>query len=180
MMEFAAWLQATTFFTALRESWYVYPTILSLHMVGIALFGGLVLVSNLRQLRGQPVDVGRKMQHLGLTLMVVCGVLMLGTKAEEYFLNPWFQAKMVLLALLSVHSVVFRPGKLAAVLSLLLWIGLVICGRGIGYINPDLDRVHASGDLKNNGSRAMSATYRSYSDADVARAARSSAVTQPF
>ena len=83
MMEFAVWLQATAFFTALRESWYVYPAILSLHMVGIALFGGLVVVSNLRQLRGQPVDAPRRLQHLGLTLMVVCGLLMLGTKAEE-------------------------------------------------------------------------------------------------
>ena len=107
MMEFAAWLQATTFFTALRESWYMYPTILSLHMVGIALFGGLIVVSDLASLgvvlRGQPTGETlrslRGLKHAGLTLMVVCGVLMLGTKAEEYFLNPWFQAKMVLLAL---------------------------------------------------------------------------------
>jgi hypothetical protein len=151
MMEFAAWLQATTFFTALRESWYMYPTILSLHMVGIALFGGLIVVSDLASLgvvlRGQPTGETlrslRGLKHAGLTLMVVCGVLMLGTKAEEYFLNPWFQAKMVLLALVGVHAIVFKPGKLSAVLSLLLWIGLIISGRGIGYIQPDLDRIHA-------------------------------------
>lgn len=143
MMEFAAWLQATSFFTALRESWYLYPVILSLHMVGIALFGGLVVISNLRQLRGLPAEEARILQHLGLTLMVACGLLMLGTKAEEYFLNPWFQAKMLLFALLGVHAAVFKPGKLSAVLSLTLWTGLIICGRGIGYIQPDLDRIHA-------------------------------------
>jgi hypothetical protein len=180
MMEFAAWVQATAFFTALRESWYVYPAILSLHMVGIALFGGLVFVSNLRQLRGQPMEQPRSLQHAGLTLMVVCGLLMLGTKAEEYFLNPWFQAKMVLLALVALHALVFKPGKLSAILSLLLWTALIISGRGIGYIQPDLDRVHADGTLKNPGSRAIPATYRSYSELDVARAASSSAVTQPF
>lgn len=148
MMEFAQWLQATAFFTALRESWYVYPVILSLHMVGIALFGGLVVVTDLAQfgLALRPMDDLRSLRplkHAGLTLMVVCGLLMLGTKAEEYFLNPWFQAKMVLLALVGVHAMVLKPGKFSAILSLILWISLVICGRGIGYINPDLDRVHA-------------------------------------
>jgi hypothetical protein len=37
------------------------------------------------------------------------------------------------------------PGiaKLAAVLSFCLWTGLVICGRGIGYVEPPLDKIHA-------------------------------------
>jgi hypothetical protein len=37
------------------------------------------------------------------------------------------------------------PGraKLAAALSLILWTGMVIAGRGIGYIEPPLDKIHA-------------------------------------
>jgi hypothetical protein len=168
MMEFAAWLQATVFFTALRESWYVYPVVLSMHMAGIALFGGLIAATDLRllglALRGRPVGevVGslRALKHMGLTVMVVFGLLMFGTKAEEYLLNPWFHAKMTLLVLVAIHAAVFRgsvyakaaefdatgvPGraKLAAGISLFLWTGLIVCGRGIGYIQPDLDRIHA-------------------------------------
>ena len=169
MISFAQWLQATGFFTALRESWYVYPAILSLHLIAIALFGGLILVTDLRLLglamRERPVaevvNSLRALKHGGLTLMVVCGLLMFGTKAEEYLLNPFFHTKLTLLLLVAIHAKVFRgsvyakaaefdatgtiPGraKLAAILSLLLWIGLVIAGRGIGYIQPDLDRVHA-------------------------------------
>jgi hypothetical protein len=33
--------------------------------------------------------------------------------------------------------------KLAAALSLILWTSLVIAGRGIGYIEPPLDKIHA-------------------------------------
>jgi hypothetical protein len=36
------------------------------------------------------------------------------------------------------------PGaKLAAVISLVLWIGIACAGRGIGYIEPPLDKIHA-------------------------------------
>jgi len=169
MMQFAQWLQATGFFTALRESWYMYPLILSLHMVAIALFGGLIVATDLRLLgvamRKRPaaevVNSLRPLKHAGLTLMVLAGLLMFGTKAEEYLLNPWFHAKMTLLLLVGVHAIVFRgsvyakaadfdatgriPGsaKLAAAFSLILWTSLLICGRGIGYIQPDLDRIHA-------------------------------------
>ncbi|MEO5922396.1 MAG: DUF6644 family protein [Bryobacteraceae bacterium] len=169
MMDFAYWLQSTGFFTALRQSWYVYPFILSLHMIGIALFGGLIVATDLRLLgvaltkhpAAEVVNSLRPIKHAGLTLMVLCGLLMFGSKAEEYLLNPWFHAKLTLLVLVGIHALVFRksvyakaaefdaagtlPGnaKLAATLSLILWTGLLICGRGIGYINPDLDRVHA-------------------------------------
>ncbi len=169
MMEFAQWLEFTPLFVALRESWYIYPLILSLHMIAIALFGGLIVATDLRLLgialktrpAAEVVNSLRPLKHGGLTLMVLCGLLMFGTKAEEYLLNPWFHAKLTLLVLVGVHALVFRssvyekvaqfdaegtvPGvaKFAAVLSLILWTGLIICGRGIGYINPDLDRIHA-------------------------------------
>ncbi len=134
-----------------------------------ALFGGLIVATDLRLLgialktrpAAEVVNSLRPLKHGGLTLMVLCGLLMFGTKAEEYLLNPWFHAKLTLLVLVGVHALVFRssvyekvaqfdaegtvPGvaKFAAVLSLILWTGLIICGRGIGYINPDLDRIHA-------------------------------------
>ena len=87
----------------------------------------------------------------GLVLMVTCGVLLAGSEAGKYYGNPYFWTKMTLLSLLIVHSLVFRrsvyrntaaldraavmPGraKLAAALSLILWVGVVTAGRMIGY-----------------------------------------------
>jgi hypothetical protein len=168
ILSFAQWLQSTALFTAIRESWYVYPTILSLHMVALTLFGGLILVTDLRMLgalRKYPVaavlDSLRPLKHAGLTLMVACGILMAGSKAEEYYYNAFFRAKMALLFLVVVHALIFRysvysrtaefdasgkvPGiaKFAASLSLILWVGLLICGRGIGYLDADLNKIHA-------------------------------------
>ncbi len=36
-----------------------------------------------------------------------------------------------------------RTAKLAAALSLLLWTSIACCGRGIGYVEPPLDKIHA-------------------------------------
>ena len=81
-------------------------------------------------------------------------------KAEEYYFNIFFRLKLLLLALIIVHALVFRrtvyaqaaemdragrvPGnaKLAAALSLLLWVGVACMGRGIGYIDPPFG-IHA-------------------------------------
>src|SRR5580765_4957598 len=98
LLAFAQFIQSTAFFTALRGSSYVYPVILSLHMVAIALFGGMILMTDMRLLglamRSYPVsdvvDQLRVPKRFGLLLMVTCGILMAGSKAEEYYYNDWF------------------------------------------------------------------------------------------
>lgn len=167
LLKLALWIQATDFFTYLRGSGYVYPSILSLHMVAIAFFGGMILMTDMRLLgmafRKRPVadliDQLRVPKRWGFVLAATCGLLMLGCKAEEYYYNAFFRAKVALLILVAVHALVFRgsvyskaaqfdrdgiPGraKLAAGLSLLLWIGIACMGRGIGYIEPPFG-IHA-------------------------------------
>jgi len=170
ILSLAQWAQSTAFFTALRSSWYVYPVVLSLHLVGIAIFGGMVLVTNMRlmglALRDRSIsdliDQLRVPKRFGLVLIATCGVLLLGAKAEEYYYNAFFRLKLLLLGLILVHGWIFRgsvyysaseldraspliPGrsKLAASLSILLWVGVACAGRGIGYIDPPLDKIHA-------------------------------------
>jgi hypothetical protein len=163
------WAQNTSFFTALRGSWYVYPAIMSAHLLGIAWFGGMILITDMRLLglamRNRPladvVDQLRAPKRVGLLMVVACGVLMWGSKAEEYYYNIFFRIKLLLLVCVGVHGMIFRgavygnaaaldrapkmPGraKLAGFLSLLLWAGIACAGRGIGYIEPPLDRIHA-------------------------------------
>jgi hypothetical protein len=162
LLSVAQWIQLTALFTYLRESHYVYPVILSLHMVAIAFFGGMILMTDLRLLgwgmRTRPVsdvlDQLRVPKRIGFLLMVTFGILLFGCKAEEYYYNPFFRAKVMLMACVAIHALVFRgsvykvagrldrggffPGraKLAAALSLLLWTGIACMGRGIGYIDP--------------------------------------------
>jgi hypothetical protein len=170
ILSLAQWIQSTQFFTALRSSWYVYPIVMSTHLLGIALFGGLVLMTNLRLLGlvmrkhsiTAVVDQLRVAKRVGLILVATCGILMLGSKAEEYYYNIFVRIKLLLLALMFLHGWVFRktvyyntqeldrapeiPGqaKLAACLSLVLWAGIACAGRGIGYIDPPLEKIHAS------------------------------------
>lgn len=152
-------IQNTEFFTALRESGLPYPIILSLHLTCIAVFGGLILMTDLRllgwALRDVPVsDVIRQTRiwkRLGFVIMVSCGLLLGGAKALSYYDNPYFQAKMLLLALVGVHALVFRrsvyantaeldraprpprAAKWAAWLSMILWVGILSNGRWIAY-----------------------------------------------
>ncbi len=169
LLSFTQWLQFTGFFTALRGSAYVYPIVMSLHMVGIAMFGGMVLMTDMRLLGwgmrkrsiADVVDQFRVPKRWGLLLTVTCGILMFGSKAEEYYYNAFFRTKLILLGLLLVQELLFyrsvyanpaaldqapttpASAKLAAVLSIVLWASIACCGRGIGYIEPPLDKIHA-------------------------------------
>lgn len=162
---FLRWLQWTDFFTTLRDWLYSYPVILSLHMVALAFFGGMILVTDLRLLGlgmrvysiSDVIDGLRIPKRVGFVFAATCGFLLFGCKADEYGFNPWFRLKLVFFSLIVVHHWVFRrsvycnaaaldsapriPGRarLAGALSLLLWIGVVCAGRGIGYLHPTLE-----------------------------------------
>ncbi len=169
ILSLAQWIQSTIFFRDLRESWYVYPAVMSLHLFGIALFGGLVLLTDMRLLGlamrhrsvSDVVEQLRVPKRIGLILIATCGVLLLGSKAEEYYYNIFVRLKLSLLALMFLHGWYFRRSvyyntaaidrapaiparaKLAASLSILLWVSIACAGRGIGYIEPPLSKLHA-------------------------------------
>ncbi len=166
----AEWLQASEFFTFLRESGYIYPIILTTHVAGIAMFGGMILLVDLRLLGvamrswsvSDVVDQLRPLKRIGLAIVVASGILLTGCKAEDYYQNWVFWAKLLLLVLVGVHALVFRRSvyrntteldkvarmparaRLAGALSLILWTCIALAGRGIGYIEPQLNRLHAS------------------------------------
>lgn len=155
-------LQDMDLATYIRESSLTYPIILSTHLMGMGLFGGMIAMTDLRILgiamKDRPmVDVHNQLRpykHLGLTIVVICGALMAYSKAAIYWPNPFFKTKLTLLTLVALHALLFRnsvyknlgemdktgeatgAAKLAAIISLILWIGLVAAGRWIGYWEP--------------------------------------------
>lgn len=159
LFDFARWLQDRDWAQDFSGSAYAYPIVLATHLSCIAVFGGMILITQLRllgwTLTSQSVtDVVTKLRPwkwFGFFLMITCGALLAGSEAVKYYPNPYFWTKMILLALLGVHALVFRrsvyrnteeldrapvmPGraKLAAALSLILWTSVVCAGRLIGY-----------------------------------------------
>jgi len=98
------------------------------------------------------VDQLRVPKRIGFVFAATRGILLLGSKAEDYYYNIFFRIKLTLFMLVIVHALVFRrtvynraaefdrnphiPGRarLAALLSLILWVGIFSAGRGIGFI----------------------------------------------
>jgi hypothetical protein len=152
-------IQDTEFFTALRESALVYPIVMSTHLSSIAIFGGLILLTDLRLLGlamksvtiSDLIRQTRPWKWVGFVIMVTCGILLAGSKLESYYDNPYFQIKLTLLTLVGVHAWYFRKSvygnaaqldslpavprvaKVAACLSLVMWVGILSAGRWIAY-----------------------------------------------
>lgn len=154
------WIQNTSVFVYLRSSAYLYPVILAFHLSAISVFGGMNVLSDFcllgwipRHLSGAAVVRGLRVpKRIGLLLAATFGLLLFCCKAEQYYYNVYFRAKLLLLALVAVHALVFRSrvynrlnemipvgppnlqARLAALLSLLLWAGILTAGRAIGYV----------------------------------------------
>lgn len=152
-------IQTSSLFTAVRQSQIFYPAVMATHLTCIAIFGGMILVTNLRllglSLTSTPVatviDSTRIWKRCGFVLMVSCGILLAGSKLDTYYANPYFLLKLSFLVLIGVHGLIFRPtvycrpadldhaprlplrAKLAGGISLVLWLCVLACGRWIAY-----------------------------------------------
>jgi hypothetical protein len=159
LSSFAHWLERREWAMDFAASVHAYPIVLAIHLSCIALFGGMILMTNLRllgwALTDHPVSevVGklRVWKTAGFLIMAACGILLAGSEAGKYYTNTYFWVKMLLLTLLGIHALVFRHGvyrnagklhsspatsrqaKVAAILSLFLWTGVLCAGRLIGY-----------------------------------------------
>jgi uncharacterized membrane protein len=158
VLEFFQWVQATPAAAALRGSALTYPIIMTAHLTGMGLFGGMIAITDARLLgfamRKYPIaDVVNQLRvwkRIGGALVITCGFMLWASKAEFYIYNPYYWAKMALLLLVGIHALVFRSvyknpealdaapavprkAKVAAWMSIFLWVGLVAAGRLIGY-----------------------------------------------
>jgi hypothetical protein len=163
-------MQSIDFLTALRESALMYPIVLATHLACIAVFGGMILMTDLRLLGltfksltiTEVVTSLRPWKRLGGVIMITCGLLLATSEAVKYAPNPYFWTKMTILALIGVHALIFRPivynkteeldrspviptkAKAAAIISLCLWSGMFIMGRLIAYYEPKQPAAQAS------------------------------------
>jgi len=135
-----------------------YPIVESLHVIAIALVFGSIFVVDLRLLglastvrpfTGVARDLLR-CTWCGFALAVVTGVLLFLPNASNLYSNAPFLTKMALLGAAGLNMLVFElitvrrvsiwdslhppvEAKLAGLLSILLWTGVIVAGRLIGF-----------------------------------------------
>jgi hypothetical protein len=159
------WLASTSWSIALHESLYMYPLIESTHVLTLGLFVGLAVMFDLRLLglamRRVPVsEVAARLlpwTKAGFVVMVITGMLLFYAIPVRSYQSVFFRAKVAMLLLTGLnvwlfHSRVGRriadwdlapvtppAARAAAVVSLVLWAGIVVAGRMIAYNWFDCD-----------------------------------------
>ena len=127
-----------------------YPSLEVVHIVGIALLLGNLVLLELRvwgfgsELPLLPLArLALRLSLAGFALIVVSGVLMLAGQWSELLANRVFVLKMMLVALGGLNALWFHArdslqrldgtARLQTVVSMGLWLAVIICGRWIAY-----------------------------------------------
>ena len=130
---------------------WAYPLLEVLHILGIALLVGSLLLLELRiaglatALPLAPLArLALPVALLGFALIAASGLLMCAGQAGELVANRAFVLKMGLVALAGMNALWFhargglqrmdRTARLQTALSMGLWLAVIICGRWIAYL----------------------------------------------
>jgi hypothetical protein len=143
---------------AMRKSLWLYPTVETVHIVGLALLFGSIAVLDLRLLGlGRGISVKRLAAHVlpwtaaGFVLVVPTGLAMFTAHASDFIGNSTFVLKICLIMAAGVNAAVFHAAtfrkadawdveapppaaaRLQGALSLAIWISVIACGRFLAY-----------------------------------------------
>jgi len=157
---FAEWIAGTELNHIFQEqaAWLI-PTSQSLHIISVCvLFTSAVLIS--ARILGL-TSIGRSVSQLTRTLvpwmwgslgvLLLTGTIQTIAEPVRQFVTPMFWAKMVMIVVVMAMTAVFTSKVRAnaaawddapprqsgarqfAIVSVLLWVAIVVCGRFIGY-----------------------------------------------
>jgi hypothetical protein len=159
LFRFCSWLYHIPVITRLHESEVVFPIIQVVHVLGLVLMVGTVVLVDLRLLgvlfpRQPAQDICGpllKVSWTGFTVLCLSGVLLFSAQAEPMYGNTFFRLKFLLLAISGLNVAVFHSttyrrvaewgptgatplhAKAAAALSLLVWAGVMSASHFIPY-----------------------------------------------
>lgn len=154
-----AFLESSWMAETIRTSAYLFPLIESFHVIALTMVLGTIAIVDFRLLgfastRRPFTRIASdtlKWTWAAFALAAVTGSLLFISNAAVYYHNFYFRSKMVLLALAGLNMLIFeftayrsvhlwdtdrtapRAGRIAAVVSLVIWIGVIFCGRWIGF-----------------------------------------------
>ena len=150
---------------ALRESLYMWPLLESAHVLTLMLFAGTAAMLDLRLLgaafRSVPAteftDRLLPWTRAAFALMAVTGAALLFANPVRYYFNVFFRLKLLLLVLAGLNIWWFhrrthrtvaswntaarppRAARVAAIVSLAAWTGVIVTGRMVAYNWFDCD-----------------------------------------
>jgi hypothetical protein len=153
------WLQKTSLALNIRDSLLLFPLLESTHVIGLAVVVGTVVIIDLRLLG--LATTHRSFSRLGadtlpwtlggFAVAAITGALMFTTNATVYFHNAWFRAKVLMMVLAAINALAFEltarrkigewdlarsappAARVIATVSLVIWIGVIVAGRMIGF-----------------------------------------------
>lgn len=142
----------------MRESLWAFPIAETIHIMAFTVVVGSIVVLDLRLLGlSRRVPVARLSSHIvpwtlgAFMIAVASGLSMFTAHSADYLTNPVFMLKMGLVLAAGVNAAMLHVGamqagaawdvdagtpwrvKLAAALSILLWLGVIACGRLLAY-----------------------------------------------
>jgi hypothetical protein len=151
------WIEHSPLGTAVNNSLWAFAALEAVHLLALAVIGGAVLVVDLRTLgwvfpRQSVASVARDAQPWlvwSLVGMFVSGIPLMASLAfSKYYGNEAFRLKMLFLGAAILFTFTIRQrivlagddriansvfAKGVAVMSVLLWSGVGVMGRGIGF-----------------------------------------------
>jgi hypothetical protein len=153
------WIQNTAIARAISEGDRLFPWIECVHVLALTLVIGSITILDLRLLGLASRD--RTVAETAATVLpltwsafiiaALSGGLLFASNAVTYAHNSYFQTKMVLIATAGINMAVFHlifgrrsaewrtsaltplRARIIGALSLSLWVGVVACGRWIGF-----------------------------------------------
>lgn len=153
---FFKWADGTWIAETIRNSKYLFPIIEAIHLLGLTVLLGVMIIISLRLfgliLRHESTrDLATDLRPFTITsiiTMLVTGYLLFCSEALKCFDSPSFRFKMACLFFALIFQLTVyhkattseivdkRPGfaRLTAVLALVLWFGVGLGGRAIGFL----------------------------------------------
>ena len=154
MIEFFRWCESTPIGRAIADSVWAFPIIEAVHLLGLCMLGGALLVVDLRLLGAgltrQPV--ARLARHArpwlvgAVIVMVLTGVPLFLSEAIKAYYNTSFWVKMCTLPVALTFTFGVRErvarrasenpgvvGRVVGAVSLALWFVVAAAGRWIGF-----------------------------------------------
>jgi hypothetical protein len=153
------WIEQSALATAMRHELWLYPSIEILHIFGFVTLVGSIAMLDLRLLGlSRQIPVRALAGHLlpwtfgALIIIVPTGLMMFVAHASDFISNTAFVLKVSLIFGAGLNAAVFHMGpyrtvgqwdtaiatpaaaKFHAMVSLLIWMGVISCGRLLAYL----------------------------------------------
>jgi hypothetical protein len=154
LFDWCQWLQHTPLSTTINESVWLFPLIEGTHILTLPISVGMIVLFDLRLLGlagGKVTNELLRWSRFGFAVMLITGVLLFITQADKAYGNPFFRTKLILLLVMGINAAVYQwifypkmpqwdlagktpaGARFCAGLSLIVWIGVIVCGRTMAY-----------------------------------------------